>query len=133
MASTILGALALLPLISALPQATNVVGPPPKPWVTVDTHGVGITIVPEVATVNGAVTTHNAPPASLLVTATHTISPSGRASTYTGLAPVQTVAGPDDAGTFLACTDYQSSIAPFCQPRDGAIMYPGENYYSPSP
>ncbi|KAK1759857.1 hypothetical protein QBC47DRAFT_373194 [Echria macrotheca] len=115
----------------ALPQVQETVLPAPSPWVTVDTNGVGVTLTPQVITSAGQTTTQNAPPDSLISTATYTVSPAGRASTYTGLAPIATAtetAG-NHAGAFLACTQYQSSIAPFCSPFDGAVLHQGLTYY----
>ncbi|KAK3350336.1 hypothetical protein B0T25DRAFT_459110 [Lasiosphaeria hispida] len=113
----------------ALPQGTEVIQLPPSPWVTVDTAGGAFTYTPRIFTNNGALTTQFPVPDSLTASATYTISPGGRPSTYTGLAPVATATGASDAGSFLACQIYQGADAPFCQPRRGALLSPGQTYY----
>ncbi|KAK0707281.1 hypothetical protein B0H67DRAFT_556009 [Lasiosphaeris hirsuta] len=121
---------ALLRPALALPQGTEVVQLPPSPWVTVDTAGGAFTYTPRIFTNNGALTTQFPVPDSLTASATYTISPGGRASTYTGLAPVATATGTtSDAGSFLACQVYQGADAPFCQPQRGALLSPGQTYY----
>lgn len=116
----------------ALPQAHETVQPAPSPWVTVNGAGVGLTLTPHLITADGATSTQNPPPPSLTSQATYTVSPNGRVSTYTGIAPVATATatGGNSAGAFLACTQYRSAIAPFCQPYSGAILYQGFTYYS---
>ncbi len=117
-------------LALALPQGNEIAEPAPSVWITVDPQGVGVPITPVVMTNNGAKTTSNAPPESLLATGTYTLSPGGRPTTYTGLPPVATATGKSSslAGAVLACTKYQD-VDIFCQPRAGTVMYPGEKYY----
>jgi len=129
------GTLALLSqraLALPQPQAQETVQPAPSPWVTVNSAGVGLTLTPHVITANGAVSTQNPAPPSLTVQGTYTVSPNGRPSTYTGMAPVATATGKPGsaAGAFLACTHGHSAIYPFCQPHNGAVMYQGSTYYS---
>lgn len=116
----------------------NAAPAPVVPWVTVDPLGIARTITPTVFTTDGARTTANQPPDSLISTATYTLFPGGTdhpdlASTYTGLAPVASAAGTtNDAGTFLACNLGQVSDKPFCQPKRGSVLYPGRTYYGMS-
>ncbi|KAK0710153.1 hypothetical protein B0T26DRAFT_600575, partial [Lasiosphaeria miniovina] len=103
---------------------------PPVPWVTVNAAGVGQTITPSVVTADGARSTISQAPDYLLATGTYTLTPSGRVSTYTGLPPVATATGySNDVGAFLACTLNQGYDEPFCQPKSGSTLYPGQTYY----
>lgn len=117
----------------ALPQnggGGEVAEPAPSAWVSIDQAGVvGVAVTPSVTTSNGAKVTLNPPPPSLIATGTYTLQPNGQRTTSTGLAPVQTAAGPGSAGAVLACTDYQGVDKPFCAPRRGSILYPGQTYY----
>ena len=117
----------------ALPQAGITVSAAPPAWVTVDPSGVASTVTPAVITTEGQRATVLEPPASLLSTATYTLSPNGHASTYTGLAPVASATGANDAGVFLACTTNQGIDEPFCLPKSGSTLHPGHTYYSTSP
>lgn len=120
--------------ILALPQAGVTFSAAPPVWVTVDPSGIASTIIPAVFTTQGHRTTIREPPVSLLSTGTYTISPNGRASTYTGLAPVASATSNDnDAGVFLACTANQGVNEPFCLPRSGSTLRPGHTYYSTPP
>ncbi|KAK0640687.1 hypothetical protein B0T16DRAFT_201157 [Cercophora newfieldiana] len=113
----------------ALPQANEVVPLPVSAWVLVDEAGSAVTMSPVVSTNNGAATTINPPPSTLMATGTYTLLPSGVATTKTGLAPVATATGKNDAGIFLACTRYQGPGGPFCQPEPGTVLYVGHTYY----
>ena len=118
----------------ALPQAGITVPAALPVWVTVDPSGSASTLVPAVITTQGQRATILQPPASLLSTATYTLSPNGRVSTYTGLAPVASATGDSDAGIFLACSTIVGVNEPFCLPKAGSTLYPGRTYYSmPSP
>ncbi|KAK3934995.1 hypothetical protein QBC46DRAFT_367859 [Diplogelasinospora grovesii] len=119
---------------ACLPQnlhgVRQVVVAAPSPWVTVDPSGAAHTITPIVTTANGATSTISPPPDALLTTGTYTMSPSGRASTSVGLAPVATATGTaNPTGAFLACTMYQGLDEPFCSPKRGSLLYPGYTYY----
>ncbi|KXX82745.1 hypothetical protein MMYC01_200837 [Madurella mycetomatis] len=115
----------------ALPQAGNTVAGAPRPWVTVDPSGVASTVTPAVITTQGHRATVLEAPSSLISTATYTISPDGRLSTYTGLPPVAEATGSTEAGVFLACGNENNvgPDAPFCQPRRGSTLHPGRTYY----
>lgn len=118
----------------ALPQASITATQSPMAWVTVDAAGSAQTITAGVITTNGQLATISEAPAELRSTATYTLSPSGRASTYTGLAPAASATGTDDspAGVFLACDSNASvgPVQPFCLPRAGSELHPGKSYYS---
>ncbi|KAH6640222.1 hypothetical protein F5144DRAFT_559691 [Chaetomium tenue] len=128
---------ALLYYALALPQASITVTQSPIVWVTVDAAGSARTITPSVITTNGQLATISDAPSELRSTATYTLSPSGRASTYTGLAPVASATGTGDspAGVFSACDSNVSvgPVQPFCLPRAGSELHPGKTYYSTSP
>ncbi|GAB1315409.1 hypothetical protein MFIFM68171_05619 [Madurella fahalii] len=115
----------------ALPQVGTTVAAAPRPWVTVDPSGVASTVTPAVITTQGHRATVLEAPSSLISTATYTISPDGRPSTYTGLAPVAEATGSTEAGVFLACGNDNAigPDAPFCQPRRGSTLHPGRTYY----
>jgi len=114
----------------ALPQANEVVPPPVSAWVLVDEAGGAVTMSPAVTTSNGAPMTINPPPSTLMATGTYTLLPSGIATTKTGLAPVATATGTNDAGIFLACNRYQPGPGgAFCQPQPGTVLYVGHTYY----
>lgn len=121
----------------ALPQvggAGTTVADAPVPWVTVNPAGEAETHSPQVITTEGHRSTISQPPSALLSTATYTISPNGRASTYTGLAPVASATGSGNsaAGVFLACSNTVGVDEPFCLPRRGSTLHPGQTYYSSS-
>ncbi|KAK3332850.1 hypothetical protein B0T19DRAFT_112435 [Cercophora scortea] len=128
-------ALALMPwhlaLAVALPQAElEVVPAAPSPWVTVAPDGSAQTITPITTTTNNMRTTISPAPDSLLAIATYTLSPSAGATTYTGLAPVATATDTaSPAGAFLACNTGPDVDAPFCLPKRGSSLYPGQTYY----
>jgi hypothetical protein len=115
----------------AFPQGQGqVVNPlPVSAWVVVDEAGIAATVSPVVRSTNGATTTINPPPATLMATGTYTLLPSGVASTKTGLAPVATATGKNHAGIFLACEKNQSPGGRFCQPEPGTVLYVGYTYY----
>jgi hypothetical protein len=115
----------------AFPQGQDqVINPLPlSAWVVVNEAGIAATFSPIVRTTNGAATTDNPPPPTLMATATHTLLPSGVATTSTGLAPVATATGKNHAGIFLACDKNQSPGGRFCQPVPGTVMYVGYTYY----
>ncbi|KAK4108870.1 hypothetical protein N656DRAFT_783829 [Canariomyces notabilis] len=116
----------------ALPQAGTTVPAAAVPWVTVDPSGGASTVTPVVFTTEGQRTTVQEAPASLLSTATYTLSPPGRpASTYTGLAPVASATGSAADGVFLACGNANNvgPDEPFCLPKSGSVLYPGRTYY----
>ena len=113
------------------PQAGVTAAGAARPWVTVDAAGAASTVRPAVITTQGQRATVLEAPASLLATATHTLSPpGGRATTYTGLAPVASATGRGAAGAFLACELDQGVHEPFCLPRAGSVLHPGRTYYS---
>ena len=119
----------------ALPQAGITVAPAPLVWVTVDATGSAQTVRPAVITTEGHLATISNAPSPLLSTATYTLSPSGRASTYTGLAPVASATGTGGslAGVFPACNTEVGPVEPFCLPKSGSELHPGKTYYSTSP
>jgi hypothetical protein len=126
----------ILPAL-ALPQAGVTVDPSQVVWVTVDASGSASTITPAVITTEGHKATVSPAPSSLLTTATYTLSPAGRASTYTGLAPVASATGTGDsvAGVFPACDSNADvgPVEPFCLPKAGSELHPGKTYYSTPP
>ncbi|KAK4168160.1 hypothetical protein QBC43DRAFT_309783 [Cladorrhinum sp. PSN259] len=128
-----LAALLLITPTLALPQG-NVVGSTvadaPIPWITVNPSGVAETHSPQVITTEGHRTTISQPPSALVSTATYTISPNGRASTYTGLAPIASATGSSgEGGAFLACANTVGVDEPFCLPRRGSTLLTGGTYY----
>ncbi|KAK0670185.1 hypothetical protein QBC41DRAFT_390165 [Cercophora samala] len=130
--ATIASSLFLLPAFS-LPQAGSVPDAAPLPWVTINPQGDAETITPKVITTEGHRATLSNPPAHLISTATYTLSPDGRLSTYTGLAPVATApTNPDDddeSAAFLACQSDKGHDEPFCLPRRGSSLIVGRTYY----
>ena len=126
----------LLPAL-ALPQAGITVAAAPIAWVTVDASGSAQTVNPVVITTEGHLATISNAPATLVSTATYTLSPSGHASTYTGLAPVASATGTGGslAGVFPVCDANAnvSPIEPFCLPKPGSELHPGTTYYSTHP
>ena len=121
----------------ALPQAGTTADPAPVAWVTVDAAGSAETVTPRVITTQGHRATLDEAPVSIRSTATYTLSPSGRPSTYTGLAPVASATGTDGslAGVFPAC-DAEANVGPvepFCLPKAGSQLHPGKTYYSKPP
>lgn len=119
----------------ALPQTGITVARSLIAWVTVDAAGSAQTITPGIITTHGQLATVSDAPSELRSTATYTLSPSGRASTYTGLAPVGSATGAGDspAGVFLACDSNAvvEPVKPFCLPRAGSELHSGKTYYSP--
>ncbi|KAK4466828.1 hypothetical protein QBC42DRAFT_165854 [Cladorrhinum samala] len=118
----------------ALPQAGGAgttVADAPVPWVTINPAGEAETRSPQVITTEGHRSTISQPPSALLSTATYIISPDGRASTYTGLAPVASATGSGDsqAGMFLTCSNTVGLDEPFCLPKRGSTLHPGRTYY----
>lgn len=134
-AATIAATLLLCQPASALPnepamaRRQDKVDPAPSVWVSVGSDGAAHTITPVVTVASGKTTTISAPPSSLTKTATYTLSPSGHASTLTGAPPVATAKDETGEGQFLACQVYQGDGAPFCQPREGSLLNPGDSYY----
>ncbi|KAK0744521.1 hypothetical protein B0T21DRAFT_389836 [Apiosordaria backusii] len=127
--AAIASSLFLSPALS-LPQAGSIPDAAPLPWVTVDPLGNAETLTPKVITTEGHRATLSNPPAHLLSTATYTLTPDGRLSTYTGLAPVATAASnSNDAGVFLACQADKGHDEPFCLPRRGSSLVVGRTYY----
>ncbi|KAK4151581.1 hypothetical protein C8A00DRAFT_17035 [Chaetomidium leptoderma] len=126
-------AAALLQHALALPQGGITIAHAPVPWVTVDPAGSAQTVTPAVITTEGHRATLSNAPSSLLSTATYTLSPSGRASTYTGVAPVASATGTDGslAGVFPACDSNANvgPVEPFCLPKAGSELHPGQTYY----
>lgn len=121
----------------ALPQAGTTADPAPVAWVTVDAAGSAETVTPRVITTQGHRATLSEAPTSIRSTATYTLSPSGRPSTYTGLAPVASATGTDGslAGVFPACGAEANvgAVEPFCLPKPGSELHPGKTYYSKPP
>lgn len=102
----------------------------PSNWVTVDASGHAHTVTPTVTTINGAATTISPPPDSLTQVGTYTLAPTSAAvTTSTGLSPVATASSSNGAGTFLACDRNVGVNAPFCQPKAGSQLNPGNTYY----
>ncbi|KAK4201167.1 hypothetical protein QBC40DRAFT_348030 [Triangularia verruculosa] len=127
--ATVASSLFFSPAVS-LPQAASVPDAAPLPWVTVDPQGDAETISPKVITTEGHRATLSNPPAHLISTATYTLSPDDRLSTYTGLAPVATApGGTDETGVFLACQADKGHDEPFCLPRRGSSLVVGRTYY----
>ena len=127
----------LLHLAHALPQAGITIAAAPPVWVTVDASGSAHTVTPAVITTQGHLATISDAPASLVSTATYTLSPSGHASTYTGLAPVASATGTNGSpeGVFPACDSNANvgPVEPFCLPKPGSQLHPGKTYYSALP
>jgi hypothetical protein len=121
----------------ALPQAGGTVDPSPLVWVTVDASGSASTISPAVITTEGHKATVSPAPSNLRTTAIYTLSPDGRASTYTGVAPVASATGTGDSldGVFPACNSNADvgPVEPFCLPKAGSELHPGKTYYSTPP
>ncbi|KAK4677499.1 hypothetical protein QC764_404840 [Podospora pseudoanserina] len=144
--ATIVSSLFLPPAFS-LPQAGSVPDAAPLPWVTINPQGDAETIIPKVITTDGHRATLSNPPAHLISTATYTLSPDGRLSTYTGLAPVATATtnpdnnnnnnsnsnndddDDDESAAFLACQSDKGHDEPFCLPRRGSSLIAGRTYY----
>ncbi|KAG7285742.1 hypothetical protein NEMBOFW57_008036 [Staphylotrichum longicolle] len=124
-------AASLLQHALALPQAGITAAPSPVVWVTVDASGSAQTVRPAVITTEGHLATVSNAPSALISTATYTLSPSGRASTYTGRAPVASATGTGGslAGVFPACDTDVGPVEPFCLPKSGSELYPGKTYY----
>lgn len=103
-------------------------------WVTVGSDTIAVTVTPTVTGSDGKTTTYGNPPESLTTTGTYTLLPlSAAPTTSTGLPPVAT-ASSDGTGTYLACDDYASTQdAPFCQPKSGTQLTPGNTYFGQSP
>ncbi|KAK3987115.1 hypothetical protein QBC44DRAFT_128853 [Cladorrhinum sp. PSN332] len=126
--------LLLTPSTLALPQGNAILGSTvadaPVPWITVNPSGEAETRSPKVITTEGHRTTISQPPSALVSTATYTISPNGRASTYTGLAPIASATSPSGVGgAFLACSNMVGVDEPFCLPKRGSTLYTGGTYY----
>jgi hypothetical protein len=114
----------------AILQPRDVASAAPSVWVSIDPAGKAHTVTPVVTATQGSTTTTiSPPPSTLMATRTYTLSPSGHATTVTGLAPVASATASNGAGVFLACQIYQGADAPFCQPRSGTTVYTGRSYY----
>ncbi|KAK3898164.1 hypothetical protein C8A05DRAFT_38254 [Staphylotrichum tortipilum] len=129
--------LPFLPLAISLPQPAAggiTVSSAPVVWVSVDASGSATTITPAVITTEGHLTTVSTAPDDLRGTATYTLSPGGRASTYTGVAPVAKATGTAAGsleGVFPACGAEANVgvVEPFCLPKAGSELHPGKTYY----
>ncbi|KAK4222039.1 hypothetical protein QBC38DRAFT_490795 [Podospora fimiseda] len=125
--------LLLIPPSLSLPQQQTFTTIPnaPLPWITINPSGSAQTHSPKVITTEGHLTTISQPPSFLLSTATYTLSPDGtNPSTYIGLPPIASATG--EAGTggaFLACSNTVGLDEPFCLPKRGSTLYPGNTYY----
>ncbi|KAI1459934.1 hypothetical protein F4805DRAFT_36721 [Annulohypoxylon moriforme] len=97
------------------------------PWVTVDADGKPSTVTPVLSTVSGTTTIISGAPHDLTATV-FTETNYGKVSTSTGTAPMATATG-GDAGSFPICHNKDGDNAPWCQPTDGASLYPGTTYY----
>lgn len=99
---------------------------PRKIWVTVDADGAAQTITPSVSgtrTVSGA-------PEYVTQTSVYALTTAeGMVQTLTGMAPVVTATARSGAGAFLQCRNLLGLDAPFCQPRRGSLLTPGNTYY----
>ncbi|KAI3391148.1 hypothetical protein diail_7815, partial [Diaporthe ilicicola] len=124
-----LKSLALVAWLSTIVSSER--GPHPRHnphniWVTVDAGGDAQTITPSVSgtrTVSGA-------PEYVTQTSVYTLTTaSGMVRTTTGMAPVATAMASSGAGAFYKCGNFQGSDAPFCQPRRGSVLRPGNTYY----
>lgn len=102
---------------------------PHNVWVTVDASGDAQTITPAVSgtkTISGA-------PEYVTQTSVYTMTTAeGVVRTSTGMAPVATATAISGAGAFFQCGNFQGLDAPFCQPRRGSVLRPGDTYYSKS-
>lgn len=99
---------------------------PRKIWVTVDANGDARTITPSVSgtkTVSGA-------PEYVTQTSVYALTTAdGMVQTTTDIAPAATATASSGAGAFFQCRNYHGSDAPFCQPRRGSVLRPGNTYY----
>jgi len=99
---------------------------PRKIWVTVDANGDAETITPSISgtrTVSGA-------PEYVTQTSVYALTTAeGMVQTSTGMAPVATATARSGAGAFFQCRNYLGWDAPFCQPRRGSMLRPGNTYY----
>ncbi|KAG8159394.1 hypothetical protein KVR01_011055 [Diaporthe batatas] len=99
---------------------------PGKIWVTVDTNGDAQTITPSMSgtrTISGA-------PEYVTQTSVYALTTAeGMVQTSTGMAPVATATAPSGAGAFFQCRNLLGLDAPFCQPRRGSLLRPGNTYY----
>lgn len=102
---------------------------PRKIWVTVDANGDAETITPSISgtrTVSGA-------PEYVTQTLVYALTTAeGMVQTSTGMAPVATATARSGAGAFFQCRNYLGWDAPFCQPRRGSMLRPGNTYYGGS-
>lgn len=102
---------------------------PRKIWVTVDANGDARTITPSVSgtrTVSGA-------PEYVTQTSVYALTTAeGMVQTTTDMAPVATATASSGAGAFFQCRNYRGQDAPFCQPRRGSVLRPGNTYYGGS-
>ncbi|KAI2463171.1 hypothetical protein F4781DRAFT_437696 [Annulohypoxylon bovei var. microspora] len=98
-----------------------------EPWVTVDADGKPSTVTPVLTTISGTATVISGAPHDLTATV-FTETNYGKVSTSTGTAPIATATG-GDAGSFQVCHNKDGDNAPWCQPTDGAPLYPGTTYY----
>ncbi|KAI1100531.1 hypothetical protein F4804DRAFT_44531 [Jackrogersella minutella] len=98
-------------------------------WVTVNDDGKPSTVTPILSTISGTPTIISGAPHDLTATV-FTETNYGQISTSTGTAPMATATGGDaGAGSFPICHNKDGDNAPWCQPTDGAPMYPGTTYY----
>lgn len=102
---------------------------PKKIWVTVDADGEARTITPSTSgtsTVSGA-------PEYVTQTSVYALTTGyGMVQTTTDIAPVATATASSGAGAFFQCRNYRGTDAPFCQPRRGSVLRPGNTYYGGS-
>lgn len=101
-------------------------GNPQNIWVSVDASGNAKTITPSVSasrTISGA-------PEYVTATSVYTLTTaSGIVETSTGMAPVAKATDSSGAGAFVECSNYQGRDSPFCLPRRGSVLKPGDTYY----
>lgn len=129
-ASTLLGAVYAIPAAAPSPTpALELRAEATDAWVTVDKTGLPSTVIPVVTVSDGAATTVSAIPTEL--TATSLIRTAfGEITTSVGTAPAEpTASNKKGKGSFLACTNPDEAIAPFCNPAASSSLYTGTTYY----
>lgn len=102
---------------------------PRKIWVTVDANGDARTITPSIS----GTKTESGAPEYVTQTSVYALTTGyGMVQTTTDIAPVATATASSGAGAFFQCRNYRGTDAPFCQPRRGSVLRPGNTYYGTS-
>lgn len=104
-------------------------GNPQNIWVTVDGSGSARTVTPTVSAAGSKLTISGAPGHVTATSVYMMTTASGIIQTSTGMAPVATAVAGSGEGAFVACSNYQGWDEPFCLPRRGSVLRPGDTYY----